>query len=359
MPEGGKILAFNVVDIQTYRDPVVLNSREMAELTGKQHGNLMTKLRKLEQTGEVAIKESTYIGGRWNNTYPEYKFTKAQALAVANRLPESDREIIRKHLGVSRAAVVTELQAECAAVGRLSSGLECSLAANNPGVLTMSSLTIAELTGKDHKNVIRDIRNILDELSFEDDSVLSHIQEVKDSRGYTAEFLLPRREVDILLTGYSVPLRAKVIDRWRELEEQVAKPAEPSFKMPVSFAEALRLAADLEEQKLALIAKVEEDAPKVKVYHEIADASGLIGYQKLCTQLNLKQREVKHWLKDIGWLRAHQYAVNPLPTASAVHSGYCKIKSHTLESGRHVQYIQFTPKGLTYVSEKAPSYVRK
>lgn len=41
-------------------------------------------------------------------------------------------------------------------------------------------------------------------------------------------FNLPRREVEILLTGYSIPLRAKVIDRLRELETQVAAPARTS-----------------------------------------------------------------------------------------------------------------------------------
>ncbi|MHC5347472.1 Rha family transcriptional regulator [Metapseudomonas furukawaii] len=200
----------------------------------------------------MAIKESTYIGGRWNTTYPEFKFTKAQALAVADRLPERDREIIRKHLGVSREVEVPQ-QAERTAsysVERLVTGKgEHSLTTGHTDAnqLTMSSLTIAELTGKRHDHVIRDIREILEELTFSDAPNLGNVREVKDSRGYTAEFLLPRREVDILLTGYSVPLRAKVIDRWRELEEQVAKPAEPSFKMPVSFAEALRLAADLED----------------------------------------------------------------------------------------------------------------
>ena len=80
--------------------------------------------------------------------------------------------------------------------------------------VTMSSRDIADLTGKLHKNVIRDIRTMLDELA-EDGSNLSHVREEVDSRGYTAAIHLARREVEILLTGYSIPLRAKVIDRLR------------------------------------------------------------------------------------------------------------------------------------------------
>ncbi|MEB8058630.1 Rha family transcriptional regulator [Pseudomonas fulva] len=128
--------------------------------------------------------------------------------------------------------------------------------------VTMSSREIAELTGKQHKNVIRDIRAMLEELS-EDGSVLSHVHEEFDARGYTAAFHLPRREVEILLTGYSIPLRAKVIDRLHELEEQ-AKGA--AFRVPQSLPEALRLAAELAEKNEQLALENKEMAPKAVVF---------------------------------------------------------------------------------------------
>lgn len=68
--------------------------------------------------------------------------------------------------------------------------------------------------------------------------------------------------MEILLTGYSVPLRAKVIDRWRELEAQVAQQA-PA--LPTTFAEALRLAAELEEQKEQLRLQNEAMKPAATV----------------------------------------------------------------------------------------------
>lgn len=84
--------------------------------------------------------------------------------------------------------------------------------------MTMSSREIAELTGKEHKNVIRDIRTMLDSLQ-EDGSDLSHqFREEKDARGYTSMFHIDRELTDTLLTGYSIPLRRKVIARWHELE---------------------------------------------------------------------------------------------------------------------------------------------
>ena len=127
--------------------------------------------------------------------------------------------------------------------------------------VTMSSREIAELTGKRHGDVIRDIRNMLAALG--DDANLRHVREETDSRGYTAAFHLPRREVEILLTGYSIPLRAKVIDRLHELEEQ-AKGA--AFRVPQSLPEALRLAAELAEKNEQLALENKEMAPKAVVF---------------------------------------------------------------------------------------------
>ncbi|BAR92407.1 phage regulatory protein Rha [Pseudomonas phage PS-1] len=84
--------------------------------------------------------------------------------------------------------------------------------------VTMSSREIARLTGKQHKNVVRDIREMLQALE-EDGSDLSHVAERKDARGYTSEFRLDRELTETLLTGYSVPLRRKVVRRLHELED--------------------------------------------------------------------------------------------------------------------------------------------
>lgn len=112
-----------------------------------------------------------------------------------------------------------------------------------------------------------------------DTSELRQVEVVRDNQDRVAEYKLPRREVDILLTGYSIPMRAVVIDRWRELEAKVAKPA---FKVPTTLHGALLLAANLEEQRQALTQQVEvqdqkiaEDTPKVTFFDITADTKDL------------------------------------------------------------------------------------
>jgi phage regulator Rha-like protein len=122
--------------------------------------------------------------------------------------------------------------------------------------LTMSSREIAELCGKDHKNVIRDIREMLSQLG--DGSDLGHeqiqgVREEKDVRGYTAQFDLSKDLTLTLISGYNTKLRKRIIDRWLELEGQAAPIA-----IPTNLRDALLLAAELEGKREAAEARALE-----------------------------------------------------------------------------------------------------
>lgn len=124
--------------------------------------------------------------------------------------------------------------------------------------LTMSSREIAELTGKEHKNVLRDIRNMLDSLNI---NQLSFERVYRDAKGEgRTEFHLPKDLTFTLVSGYSVPLRHKIVTRWQSLEQ-----AERGPVVPQSLPEALRLAADLAEKNAALAIDNQKLAPLAKV----------------------------------------------------------------------------------------------
>ncbi|WP_006788856.1 Rha family transcriptional regulator [Thiorhodospira sibirica] len=88
--------------------------------------------------------------------------------------------------------------------------------------LTMSSREIAELTGKRHPDVKRDIQVMFRQLE-DNASRFAHIYFDSQNR-QQIEYLLPRRECEILITGYDIKRRAAVIDRWYELESGQAQP---------------------------------------------------------------------------------------------------------------------------------------
>lgn len=135
-------------------------------------------------------------------------------------------------------------------------------------VKTMSSREIAELTGKEHKNVLADIRKMLSEIQSAEKSA-----DYKDSKGRTYQMLLlDKEETLILISGYSIKMRAAIIRRWQELESQVSKPVLPDFTNP---AEAARAWAAEYEQKLIAQEKLSIAAPKAEVYDRIIDRNNL------------------------------------------------------------------------------------
>lgn len=105
---------------------------------------------------------------------------------------------------------------------------------------TISSRDIAELTGKRHDNVIRDIEKLnksYDNLRELKCKVSSYTVD-SNTKSYKMYLLTKMQSLD-LITGYSSELRIKVNRRWQYLEEK-----EQSNKLPQTFAEALQLAAN-------------------------------------------------------------------------------------------------------------------
>ena len=125
---------------------------------------------------------------------------------------------------------------------------------NNPPELTMSSREIAELTEKRHDHVMNDIRKMLTELGVHAPDFLGTY---KTERGNEYEcFNLHKRETLILVSGYSIAMRAKIIDRWQQLEAQAAKPAFDPATM--SRLDILKLAMEAEQGRLQAVAERDE-----------------------------------------------------------------------------------------------------
>ena len=137
--------------------------------------------------------------------------------------------------------------------------------------LTMSTREIAELTGKRHDNVMRDTREMLLEL-YGEEGILSFEDTYTNSQNgqnYTM-FALPKRETLILVSGYNLPMRAKIIDRWQELEAKVQK---PMTQIEVLLA-SVQMLADVEKRLVATeerskqvqgtVAAIESDLEDVK-----------------------------------------------------------------------------------------------
>ncbi|WP_431321651.1 Rha family transcriptional regulator [Rhizobium sp. YTU87027] len=120
-------------------------------------------------------------------------------------------------------------------------------------VITMSSREIAELTGKRHDHVKRDIEKMLSDLG-EDAPRFGDIYLDSMNREQT-EYRLDRELTETLLLGYSAPLRLKVIRRLRELEAVLASPR-PMTTAEIVLQNAQAL-VDFERRQSAVEQRVE------------------------------------------------------------------------------------------------------
>ena len=96
------------------------------------------------------------------------------------------------------------------------------------GTSGMSSIEVANVTGKQHAHILRDIRNLLDQgvaaSNFGLGSYMDANQQVRPCYNLTAKGCL------ILASGYNPILREKIINRLEELEKQrIAEEVNPEL----------------------------------------------------------------------------------------------------------------------------------
>lgn len=119
----------------------------------------------------------------------------------------------------------------------------------------MSSIQIAELTGKRHCDVMRSIRNM--EPAWEKINGRKFaLVDYEDEKGELRPmYLLTKKECLYISTKFNDEARAKLVIRWESLETGKAT---PMYQVPQSFSDALMLAAQQQKQ-------IEEQAKQLEV----------------------------------------------------------------------------------------------
>lgn len=197
------------------------------------------------------------------------------------------------------------------------------------GINGMNSLEIAELTGKKHKNVMRDIRTMVENINQSISGLVENckndyhrgdrtqykflsentqkvlmdfwvgeqatspykieIADYTDAKGEKRKmYVLNKRAVYLLASGYNVLLRAKIIDRLEELELQKRNGI---FKVPQTFAQALRLIAEQQETIERQQRTIEVQKPKAIYFDSLVDRGLNVCFRDAAKEIGVKQKE--------------------------------------------------------------------
>ncbi len=212
--------------------------------------------------------------------------------------------------------------------------------------LTMTTREIAELTGKEHKNVLADARLMLTALgeAAADFSAAASVAGPNGSIRPVIIMRLPKRETLILVSGYSVKMRAKIIDRWQELE--ACAPV-----VPQTLSEALRLAADLADAKAKVEQQLAVAAPGAEALACLADADGLLNPTDAAKVLQVNPKRLFDFMREHAWTYRRAGGRSHIAYQDKIAAGYLthKVRVLTRDDGseRVCAQVLVTPKGLT------------
>jgi anti-repressor protein len=215
--------------------------------------------------------------------------------------------------------------------------------------IVTDSLTIAETFGKEHKHVLRDIREI--ECSDEFTQSNFGLSEYTDSTGRKLpKYLITQDGFTFLVMGYTGKEAARFkemyINEFNRMRDELSK---PKFAIPQTLSEALRFAADLSDQKLALEQKVEADKPLVLFAEslQVSKDSILVGEMaKLLKQNGIEIGGMRffQWLRDEGYLIKKLGEQYNMPTQRSMELGIMEIKTGSRNGSDGTIKITRTPK---------------
>lgn len=200
---------------------------------------------------------------------------------------------------------------------------------------TMSSRDIAELVGARHDNVRRTVERLAERGVI----ALPPLEEKPTDGRPTLEYVFSgergKRDSIVVVAQLSPEFTARLVDRWQELERFV-RASIPA--LPATYAEALRALADESEAKLALVARVEADAPKVAFAEQVAAAPDAITTAEAAKLLGTGRTRLMEFLRKIGWVtRAGE------PYQAKIEAGLLNVKVTHWEHPRDGLRKRVTP----------------
>lgn len=211
----------------------------------------------------------------------------------------------------------------------------------------MTSLQIAEITGKPHADVMKAIRKMEPAWSKINEGNFSLV-DYQDKKGETRPcYSLNKEECLYIATKFNDEARAKLIKRWKELEEQHQKPS-----VPQNYLEALKSLVKSEEEKQQLAL---ENKQKDETIITISKANVELGNK--ITEMLPKVSYYDRILQSNATMTITQIAQDYGMSAIAMNKELESMRIQHKERGQWILYAQFLKGG--YVHSRAVDIIRR
>ena len=217
-----------------------------------------------------------------------------------------------------------------------------------PAKQTMSSVEIAEITGKRHDNVLADIRRILEEVGINAPRFLGVY---KDQQLIDRPcFNLPFRETNLIISGYSAKHRLAIIDRWQELESIQIDPMQ-ALNDPATMRSLL---LGYSEKVLTLESSIKILEPKAIALDRLSSGEGSQCITDAAKALKVRPRFLFKSLQAFHWIYKRAGGKNWLGYQDKIQQGLIEHKLTTVSrsdgSEKIMEQALLTPKGMVKLS---------
>ncbi|WP_341714163.1 phage antirepressor KilAC domain-containing protein [Limnobacter sp.] len=220
------------------------------------------------------------------------------------------------------------------------------------GTLTMSSREIAILVESRHDDVKRSIER-LSERGVITLPPLAEVSNYGPGPKFLKEYHLRKRDSLVVVAQLCPEFTAKIVDRWQELETQATKPAN---LVPQSLPEALRLAADMAEQKAKAEAQLALVAPKAQALDRLATASqGSFCIRDAAKNLQVQEKWLRSFLIQHRWIYRRPMGSELLAYSEKIQAGLMEHKITTGEKSDGTEWTntqaRITAKGMAKIAQ--------
>lgn len=216
------------------------------------------------------------------------------------------------------------------------------------GPLTMSSREIAELVESRHDKVKQSIerlvnRGVIVQPPMGDEQDVDALGRVRTTTVYRLE----KRDSIVVVAQLSPEFTARLVDRWQELEEQVAGAPTIDLNNP---AQLRQLLLAYNEKHAELVQQIDDLRPARAELDRIAETDGSFCITDAAKLLQMRPKNLFIWLKENGWIYKRPGGANFLGYHSKTSSSLLEHKVTTVlradGSEKVTEQVRATSKGL-------------
>lgn len=216
--------------------------------------------------------------------------------------------------------------------------------------ITMSSREIAQLVDSRHSNVCVTIERLMNSGVIGGYAAMQYTHPQNQQTYHYYE--VNKRDSYVIVAQLCPEFTARLVDRWQELENGAG------MVVPQTLPEALRMAADLAEQKQRLSEELAIAAPKAEFVDRYVTATGSMTFRQVAKLLNAKEPEFRLFLMDNHIMYRLSGVLTPYH--QHIEAERFEVKTGTTNASNYAfSQARFTAKGVKWIGGLWAEHIAK